>query len=150
VRVGVGCFVRKSRLSPNLVLVGVRKGSHGAGRLALPGGHLEMGESWEACATRELLEEANLAIEHVKLVKVTNDVAIDGNPDKHYITLFMEANVAEDSPPLTNMEPHKCESWRWMDVEELASLSERDLTGSVMFDPLRHFFENNGVNALLH
>lgn len=108
-----------------------------------------MGESWEACATRELLEEANLAIEHIKLLKVTNDIAIDGNPDKHYITLFMEANVAEGSPPLANMEPHKCESWRWMEVEELAALCERDSSGSVMFDPLRHFFEDGGVNTLL-
>ena len=149
VRVGVGCFVRNTLLnrSSNQVLVGVRKGSHGAGRLALPGGHLEMGESWEACATRELLEETNLAIHNVKFVKATNDVSIDGNPDKHYITLFMEAEVTEDSPALENLEPHKCESWSWMELQELAALSEAD--AGCMFDPLLHFFENGGLKALL-
>ena len=44
VRVGVGCFVRNTLINCNEVLVGVRKGSHGAGKLSLPGGHLEMGK----------------------------------------------------------------------------------------------------------
>ncbi len=42
------------------ILLGQRKGAHGAGTWATPGGHLEFGESVKACATRELLEETGL------------------------------------------------------------------------------------------
>ena len=57
VRVGVGVLVKDSN---NRVYAGIRKGSHGAGSLALPGGHLEMFETWENCAVREVKEEKYL------------------------------------------------------------------------------------------
>lgn len=70
VRVGVGCLVTH-RDHPGCILLGVRKGSHGAGRLAAPGGHLEMNEEWVDCATREVLEETNLTIENIRHVHTT-------------------------------------------------------------------------------
>lgn len=41
-----------------------RKGSHGDGEWALPGGHLEMGESFEQCAVREVEEETGIMVRH--------------------------------------------------------------------------------------
>ena len=106
-----------------------------------------MGESWETCISRELMEEANLVIENTHFLKATNDVNLDGNPDKHYITLFMEADVSADSSTLTNMEPHKCEEWKWMDILALQKMSQDE--PSQMFEPLLHFFEEGGVHSLL-
>jgi hypothetical protein len=72
VRVGVGVIVQDPK-SPEKVFAGKRKGSHGAGKLALPGGHLEMHETWEVCAAREVEEETGLKIENIKFAHVTND-----------------------------------------------------------------------------
>lgn len=70
VRVGIGCFVRDAKHA-GAILIGERKGSHGAGKLALPGGHLELGESWETCAAREVKEETNLDLDNFRFVHVT-------------------------------------------------------------------------------
>ena len=61
VRVGVGVLVQDP-LHPTKIFCGIRKHSHGAGTLALPGGHLELYETWEMCARREVLEECNLVL----------------------------------------------------------------------------------------
>ncbi|KAN0065133.1 hypothetical protein ACQY0O_001630 [Thecaphora frezii] len=59
-RVGVGVLVLNER---GRILLGKRTGSHGAGTLALPGGHLELHESFEECAVREVLEETGIHLE---------------------------------------------------------------------------------------
>lgn len=61
---------------------------------------------------------------------------IDGNPLKHYITLFMVGEVAEDSKDLINLEPHKCESWNWVSWSEL--LQVYDETPERLFEPMRN------------
>ena len=121
VRVGVGAFVTSSS-HPYCVLVGKRKGSHGAGMLALPGGHLEVGETWGECAVRETKEETNLDCTAIGFNAVTNDRSIDGNPHKHYITIFMNIQMNSDSASLTNMEPDKCGGWEWINFDDLKEM----------------------------
>ena len=64
VRVGVATFLfHPTQQNPPKFLVGKRKGSHGAGTYALPGGHLDFGESFEGCAAREIWEETGLRVD---------------------------------------------------------------------------------------
>lgn len=133
VRVGTGIIVVKDKK----VLVGRRKGSHAAGLISFPGGHLDFGETWDACVLRELAEECG---EDFKVAVVpaltkidfegrfrlhldwfvTNDILPEG---KHYITIFLVAEWVSGEP--VNMEPHKCEGWEWLTFEELKALGDQ-------------------------
>src|SRR5260221_9935739 len=111
VRVGVAVIITRN----NKVLLGRRKGSHGAGTWAFPGGHLEFGETIEQTAKRELLEETGLHAEKIILGPYTNDIMQEEN--KHYITLFTIAENPVGEPEIK--EPHKCEKWEWFDWNKL-------------------------------
>ena len=134
VRVGIGCLVIDPKKKK--FLIGKRKGSHGSGTFALPGGHLEVGETWTQCATRELKEETGLdCVKKWELTYITNNVMTADN--KHDITLFMRGEVesidCDIDPKL--MEPEKCEGWYWIDFD-----SEWDEM-KPMFAPLKKLHE---------
>lgn len=110
-RVGVAVLVQRQ----GRVLLGRRRGAHGAATWALPGGHLEFGESPSACARRELAEETGLHATRLHAGPYTNDVfSAEG---RHYVTLFMLAEVADGEPQL--LEPDKCDGWHWCDWHAL-------------------------------
>lgn len=104
-RVGVGAIVMRD----GLVLLGQRIGSHGAGTWALPGGHLEFGESAVECAAREVYEETGLEVGNFSAGPYTNNVF--ASEEKHYITLFVVGR-SESGDPLLR-EPTKCAGWHW-------------------------------------
>lgn len=111
-RVGVGVVV----VQEGHILMGKRKNTHGEGLWAFPGGHLEMGESVEACAIRELVEETGLKAVYCKLGGWSNTVF---NAEKHYITLFVYVTAFQGELQL--LEPHKCEGWSWFHWQSLPS-----------------------------
>ena len=91
VRVGVGVFILKSTQESHSnprFLLGERLNAHGAGTYALPGGHLEFGETPEACAAREVEEETGLKVNvnGVRFLTATNDYMPADS--KHYVTVF--------------------------------------------------------------
>lgn len=104
-KVGVGVIVMRD----GKILIGKRKGAHGEGAWAFPGGHLHFGENWEECARREVEEETSLVIKDISVAYVTNDVF--HGEEKHYITVFMKANHISGEPE--NREPNRCEGWEW-------------------------------------
>ena len=87
--VGVGIIVRRA----GEVLLVRRDGVHGAGTWSTPGGHLDPGESLEACAAREAREETGVEVEEISFLAITNDVFEE--EDRHYLTVWMEAELAE-------------------------------------------------------
>jgi 8-oxo-dGTP diphosphatase len=143
VRVGVGVVV-KDPAKPQSVFCGIRKGSHGAGMLALPGGHLEMMERWEDCASREVLEECNLRLQTPIFGHVTNDPMPSEN--KHYVTIFMMAKCDASDPPQVpeNMEPEKCEGWNSYSWEQLQALQEQ----GKLFGPLDRLVRESPMTVL--
>merc|ERR1712070_237455 len=139
-RIGVGVFDFASRTS-NRYLLGKRLGSHGAGTYALPGGHLEYGESFEQCATREVLEETGLDITDIRFLTATNSVFHETT--KHYVTIFMTAiaRSAENGLELVPkvMEPDKCEGWSWSTFSDMRKMTAA--TGAELFKPLYSLME---------
>ena len=140
VGVGVGVVVTKGRprvangtVSDFRILVGLRKGSHGAGQWALPGGWLEKGEEFIDCALRELKEETGIAPSDADLPTrgeskaraagtlpfVANNTQLDG---VHSVTVFCYVKLKDAKTAASVEEPDKCAEWRWCSREELADL----------------------------
>ncbi|HDM8216554.1 nucleotide triphosphate diphosphatase NUDT15 [Vibrio campbellii] len=111
VRVGVATII----LRDGAILLGERVGSHGANTWATPGGHLELGESIEDCAKREVLEETGLIVDSIEKFTFTNDIF--EKEGKHYVTLFVVASSASGEPQVT--EPDKCKQWKWCRLDDL-------------------------------
>ncbi len=109
--VGVGVLV----LRDGMVLLGKRRGSHGAGTWSAPGGRLEFGETIEQCAQRELAEETGLYATGLELGPYTNNVFQE--VQEQYLTVFALARGFEGCPE--NLEPNKCEGWFWFPWSEL-------------------------------
>ena len=86
------------------IFASIRKGGHAAKTLALPGGHLEMYESWKDYTKREVLEETVLNIHNIEMVHMSNDIMT--TEEKYYITICMKAecvNCLESSRLSTNI-----------------------------------------------
>jgi 8-oxo-dGTP diphosphatase len=98
------------------ILLGKRKGSHGVGEYAIPGGHLEFGESFEECIRREIKEETNLEIKNIRFLSLANIFRHENRQD---MLGSFQTDWAEGEAKL--MEPEKCEGWDWYSLENLPS-----------------------------
>jgi 8-oxo-dGTP diphosphatase len=143
-KVGVGVVVLSRSTDPGAndrsrrIWVGRRKGSlHGTSKLALPGGHLEYGESWTECAIREVKEEMGVTLQSLNFLHVSNDIMI--SEKKHYITLFMMGELIDPvNQPPRNQEPEKCEGWEPYTLSQLLDLVDRN----ELFLPLENLLKD--------
>jgi len=128
VKAGLGILVIKD----SKVLTGIRKGSHGEGRRAFPGGHIDSeDESLVHASCRELSEECGIQVQH-RLIRggwdlfTTFDI-LSEDGQKRYVTIYMVADYISggewiDDHTLKGLEPDKCEKWEFHSLETLAKL----------------------------
>lgn len=132
-RVGTGVMILKD----GRILLGKRTGSHGTGEYGTPGGHLEYMESFEDCVRREVREECGLELGKIKFLYLAN---LKIYTPKHYVQLGFIADWVSGEPQI--LEPEKCESWSWYDLDNLPSplfgttkmYVEAYRTGRLLFD----------------
>lgn len=112
-QIGVGLIIQKN----HSILIHKRTCEHGKNTWACPGGHMEMWESFEQTALRELLEEVgdNIVVDTPRYFTARNTRFY--NEGKHYIVIFMIANWISGEP--INMEPDKGTNWEWSDIDNL-------------------------------
>ncbi|HWQ35388.1 MAG TPA: NUDIX domain-containing protein [Blastocatellia bacterium] len=133
-RVGMGILVMRA----GRVLLGQRRGSHGAGCYAAPGGHLEFGESFAEAARREVREETGLEITRLRLLSVGNYL-FDGT--RHYVDVDFVCEAPHGEPQLR--EPEKCAGWAWYEIDQLPEplfivtqrMIESLLSGIILHNP---------------
>ncbi len=111
-QVGIGLLIVKN----DLIMLGQRKSSHGAGEFGGPGGHFEYDESFEDSIIRELREEAGeeIVIKDLRFLCITN---LRKYLPKHYVDIGMVAEWESGEPEVT--EPDKLESWGWYPMDDL-------------------------------
>jgi 8-oxo-dGTP diphosphatase len=112
-RVGLGVIIVGKN---DRVLVMKRRAVH-APMYAIPGGHLELGETFEEGAIREVKEELNIDIRNPKVIAVTNNLKTFQDEGRHYISIILVAR--NYSGHLKNMEPDKCDEFLWADPHNL-------------------------------
>jgi 8-oxo-dGTP diphosphatase len=109
-KVGVGVMIVKN----GRVLLGKRKGSHGEGEYAFPGGHLEYMESFAYCAQRETQEECGIEIEHIRFQFLAN---VKTYAPEHYVHVGLLADWKSGTPEV--LEPEASGAWEWYDLDKL-------------------------------
>ena len=110
--IGLALIVRKD----NTVLMHERLGDHQSGTWGFPGGHLELWETFELCALRELHEEAGIIlVTQPRFWTVVN--CMHPAENKHYVTITMVSDWLAGIPQI--MEPTKCAGWSWFPWRDL-------------------------------
>ncbi|KAL8257241.1 hypothetical protein R6Q59_029282 [Mikania micrantha] len=124
--VGVAVFIINN---DNKILIGRRRSLYvAANTYGLPAGHLELGESYEECAAREVKEETGLDIKNIELLS-PNNIYYDA---MHLNVTYMRAHLSDPNQTPQNIEPDKCEGWEWYDLNNLPE---------PMFEPLREMLQ---------
>jgi len=113
--VGIGVILQNKE---NKILVGKRKGSHSP-YFSIPGGHLELGETFESGARREIFEECGIKLNSIRVINVTNNLRTYNEEGKHFVSVNLFSNDFEGTPTLK--EPDKCEGWFWCDPNDIPS-----------------------------
>jgi ADP-ribose pyrophosphatase len=121
-QVGVGAVV----FHENKILLVKRARPPAQGQWAIPGGRLEVGETLQRAAEREILEEAGVCI-RARHPLYTFDMIErddDGSVRFHYVIVDLEAEYISGEPRASD----DATEARWLSADELRSLPVSDQT----------------------
>jgi 8-oxo-dGTP diphosphatase len=107
--VGVGVMM----LRDGKVLIGKRRGGHGASTYGWCGGHVEFGETLEAAARREVEEETGIMVGDLQFLCVSNII----DYGRHYLDIEFICTDFTGEPQVR--ETDQVESWNWYGIDEL-------------------------------
>ncbi len=124
VPVGVGVIIVRQ----GKILIGRRNGKNGYNTWSMPGGHLDVGETPQDTAVREVLEETGLVVANPQFIGYTNDIFPQDR--KHYLTLWIVTEYTSGEPKVTAT--HEMDSFEWVDFAELVKKEQ-------LFLPLINF-----------
>ncbi|QDK02885.1 MutT/NUDIX hydrolase [Streptomyces phage Braelyn] len=112
-RVGISILIIRDQKD---ILLGKRKGAHGEGEWALPGGKQEYGETVFETADRELMEECGpkLKVARQRVLCIGDLTAYKG---KHFLDVTVACTYMGGDPVVK--EPNKCEEWQWFNMANL-------------------------------
>lgn len=128
-KIGVGVFVIKGKK----VLMSIRKDTElGKGTYSPPGGHMNVFETIEECAHREVLEEAGITIKNLEMLGPINTI-FEGQK-QHYVVFFMRAEY--ESGQVQALESTTCDQWEWIDINKIPEN---------LFLPVKLFFEQGNT-----
>lgn len=111
-QVGVAVLLRRPDGS---LLMGRRKGARGAGTFCGVCGHMEGGETYAECASRELFEETGIMVAARRFKMLPIAPVLNAIPKEWgtFVTVWLVADVGWDASPKL-MEPDKCSGWMWL------------------------------------
>jgi 8-oxo-dGTP diphosphatase len=112
-RVGLGIIIKNGK---GQILVMKREGKH-APYWSIPGGKLELGETFEDGAARELKEELDIDAKDSRVIAVTNNLKTYKAEGAHFISIILVAEAYKGEPKI--MEPDKCKEVRWVNPHHL-------------------------------
>ncbi|CAM5763650.1 NUDIX hydrolase [Labrys miyagiensis] len=112
------------------VLLGERARSPGQGLFSLPGGVVELGETLEEAARREVREETGLDVDIVGFVR-HNEVVYrdkDGVVHRHFVIAVFAARSPEGEPEVSE----ETLAFRWADPATLDGLPVTDRLAEIV------------------
>jgi 8-oxo-dGTP diphosphatase len=112
------------------VLLGERARSPGQGLFSLPGGVVELGETLEEAARREVLEETGLDVEIAGFVRHNEVVYRDeqGAVHRHFVIAVFAARAGQGEPVASE----ETVSFRWADPVTLDGLPVTDRLADIV------------------
>jgi mutator protein MutT len=95
-----------------------KKAKNELGKWEIPGGALELGETFEQGLKREIKEELNIDIEVKELLQLCDHLIPEEN--QHWVSPTFICQIKSGTPVI--MEPEKCDEIGWFSIEEAKKL----------------------------